>query len=75
MKAQGICWLYCWVETGQGSAKAKRHAGDTFDRIFDPGYDRLHRRLSLEMARKLRYTPHDVEQEFLDAIACGSDET
>lgn len=75
MKAQGIFWLYFWTETGRGSAKSKRQARDAFDRFFDPGYDWLHRRLSLEMARKLRYAPHDVEQEFLDSIACGSNET
>ena len=52
VKAQGICWLYCWATTGQGSAKAARQAKDAFDQIFDPDHDWLQRRLSLEMARK-----------------------
>ena len=67
VKAQSICWLYCWATTGRGSAKAARQAREAFNQMFEPGYDWLPPKL-LDTARELRYKTRDVEQEFLAAI-------
>ena len=69
-RAQSICWLYCWAETGQGSRKAQEAARQAFDNIFDRSFDWLRQRLPLSEARRLRYTPEgsDIEQEFADIV-------
>ena len=69
-RAQSICWLYCWAETGQGSRKAQEAARQAFDNIFDRSCDWLRRRLPLSEARRLRYSPEhsDIEQEFADIV-------
>ena len=65
--AQGICWLFCWAATGQGSDAASQEAQRAFDEIFGPGsYNWLDRRphFGLKRARQLRYKEGDIEDKF-----------
>ena len=69
-RAQSICWLYCWAETGGGSPRAREVARQAFDNIFDRSFDWLHPRLPSGEARRLRYEPEslDIEREFADIV-------
>lgn len=74
MRAQSICWLYCWAVTGMESSRAQEAARQAFDNIFDRSYDWLHPRLMPSgKAEKLGYGPEssDIEREFADIIGAN----
>ena len=74
VRAQSICWLYCWAVTGMRSSRAQEAARQAFDNIFDRSCDWLHPRLMPSgKAEKLRYRPEssDVEREFADIIGAN----
>ena len=64
VKAQSICWLYCWAK----SQKAKQRAEAAFNTIFDKRYDSFNPDTMYEYAkdRKHRYADRniDIEDEF-----------
>ena len=72
-KAQSVCWLFCWAQTGMGSRTAAEDAQQAFDRIFDHSYAWLSGKLSLEQARRLRYIPasQNIEQELADIVGAS----
>ena len=64
VRAQSVLWLFCWAETGQGSATAASDAREVFNRILDHTYEWLSRRITLDYARQRRYADYDIEHEF-----------
>ena len=73
VKAQSVCWLYCWAKTGMGSNKAAFEAEQIFNNILNIKVSDFDTRVpdAHEWARKNRYTPNDIENEFATYFDCG----
>jgi hypothetical protein len=69
VKAQSICWLYCWAETGMNSLEAAHHAQLAFNQIFDKSYKWFAARVPHEWARNARYKDGDyIESELIQKL-------
>lgn len=68
VKAQSICWLYCWAETGMNSPEAAHHAKLAFNQIFDKSYEWFADRVPSEWARNARYKDSDIESELIQKL-------
>jgi hypothetical protein len=64
IRAQSVCWLFCWAATGQGSQTAATDAKEVFDMIFNQPYEWASRYISLVEARRLRYAKGHIGEEF-----------
>lgn len=63
VKAQSVCWLYCWAKTGLNSVEAATAAMRAFDAILNVPYDHFDARVDHEWAREARYRSSDIEEE------------
>jgi hypothetical protein len=63
VKAQSVCWLFCWAKTGQGSDDARIWAKLAFNKLFSVSFDEADLRIPHEWARENRYAPGDIESE------------
>jgi len=63
VKAQSICWLFCWAKTGNNSLDAAEVCRSIFDRIFDKtkAYNWFDSKVDHEWARKARYKKRNIE--------------
>jgi len=52
MKAQAVCWLYCWAVNGQSGEPYKSRSRVAFNQIFELPYE------------KYPYYPHEEKSEF-----------
>ena len=68
VRAQSICWLFCWGAAEGLSMKTARQAREAFDKIFLRSYDWWSARLSISCAKKFRYQKGDIELEFRSAL-------
>ncbi len=57
IRAQPLCWLFCWAKTGQGSRKAEEQAKRAFNAILNISFEELDRCIDHEWARKVRHEP------------------
>ena len=70
MKAQAVCWLYCWAMTGMGAEPAKIRSRQVFNLVFIIEYEQLPQQEKgtfHEWAKKKRKSEDDknIEEEFL----------
>jgi hypothetical protein len=63
VRAQSVCWLFCWAKTGNGDLDAKAGAREIFDAILDTPFEVFDRQVSLEWAEGARYKDGDMEKE------------
>jgi len=58
MKAQAVCWLYCWAMTGKDDPVAKTQSENAFNEIFEIQFNKYPNELNGEFhewARGVRY--------------------
>lgn len=63
VKAQSVCWLFCWAKSGMGSKRAAKAARLAFDEILDVSYLEFDSHINYDLAKKVRYSNHDIESE------------
>jgi hypothetical protein len=57
VKAQSICWLFCWGKTGMGSKESEDRAITVFDAIFgNKAFKQFDSKVEHEWARYARYS-------------------
>ena len=57
MRAQAVCWLYCWAMTGMNSVEACTRSQTVFSEVFATQFEKYPRELNgdfHEWARKIR---------------------
>ena len=67
VRAQSVCWLFCWAKTGNGDADAKEGAREIFNAVLDIPFDVFDAQVPSEWAEGARYMDGDMEKE-LDAL-------
>ncbi len=67
VRAQSVCWLFCWAKTGNGDADAKAGACAIFDAVLDVPFEVFGAQVPHEWAEGARYMDGDMEKE-LDAL-------
>ena len=67
VRAQSVCWLFCWAKTGNGYPDAKEGARSIFDAILDIPFAVFAAQVPDEWAEGARYQDGDMEKE-LDAL-------
>jgi hypothetical protein len=63
VKAQSICWFFCWAKTGNSSPDARDTCRSIFDRIFDKTYGWFDSKVDHEWAQKARYKKRSIEAD------------
>lgn len=63
VKAQSICWFFCWAKTGNSSPDARDTCRSIFNRIFDKTYEWFDSKVDHEWARKARYKKRSIEAD------------
>jgi hypothetical protein len=63
VRAQSVCWLYCWGKTGRGSDDAAHAAERAFSELFEVSFSAFDARVDHEWARRARYADGDIEAE------------
>ena len=66
MKAQAVCWLYCWAMTGMNKANARIEAEFAFNKIFIRQFIQYPRHRNGEFhqwARNIRNSPPSANYE------------
>ena len=65
VKAQSVCWLYCWAKTGMGRKQAASEAEQVFNKIFNITVSDFDVRIpeALKWARDNRYHFNDIEDK------------
>ena len=63
VKAQSVCWLFCWAKSGMGSERVAEAARLAFDEILDVPYLEFDAHVNHDWAKKVRYSNHDIELE------------
>ena len=61
VKAQSVCWLFCWANTTRISRAACKEVQWIFDEILDIPYDDFKKKAPLEDAGAKRYESGDME--------------
>ncbi|MCH2169207.1 hypothetical protein MK489_00370 [Myxococcota bacterium] len=69
VRAQSICWLYCWGKTGQSSSEVARNARSVFGKIFNRSFQWIDARVPHEWAQRARYMEASGEFELLNWLA------
>ena len=69
VRAQSVCWLFCWAKTGNGDADAKEGAREIFDAVLDIPFTTFDERVSLEWAEGARYMEDDMEKELENLLS------
>jgi len=69
MRAQGVCWLFCWAKEGKGSIEAKTRVIQIFDKIFEYSFDFFASKVTHEWAKCNRYSPSkDLDRQLEDML-------
>jgi hypothetical protein len=63
VRAQSVCWLFCWAKTGMNSPEAARVAQHAFNEILPLEYETFDAKVDHEKARALRYASDDVDEK------------
>jgi len=63
VKAQSICWFFCWAKTGNNSLDTAYACRSIFDKIFNKTYNWFDCRIDHEWARKARYKKKNIETD------------
>ena len=63
VKAQSVCWLYCWGKTGLSSDDAAIVAQRVFDTILNVTFNSFDSRVPHEWAREARYETENIESK------------
>ena len=63
VKAQSVCWLFCWAKTGMKSKGAAIASKQVFNKILDIRYERFDKLVGLEWARDNRKKPGNIESK------------
>ena len=68
VRAQSVCWLFCWAKTGLNSESTAHLTRCIFDEILNVRFADFDSRVPHEWARKARYDSGNIEarlSEFL----------
>jgi len=72
MKAQAVCWLYCWGMTGMNSQQALRDSRYAFNRIFEISFEQYPQKIDGEFhqwAREIRNRSNgDFENDLIQKL-------
>jgi hypothetical protein len=68
VRAQSVCWLFCWGKTGMKSEFAARESRRIFDTILDIKISEFDEKVDHEWAKSARYKTEDIEQELSDLL-------
>ncbi len=63
VKAQDVCWLFCWAKTGTNSPTAAAVSKRVFEQLLPIDFDHFDRCVPHEFARTTRYASGDFEME------------
>jgi len=63
VKAQSVCWLFCWAKTGMRSEKAAIASRRVFNRILNITYEQFDEKVGLAWARENRNKTANIESQ------------
>ncbi len=63
VRAQSVCWLFCWGKTGMKSETTAREARRIFDTILDIKFSDFNLKVDHQWARDARYKAEDIEED------------
>mgnify|MGYP001806121843 CR=1 FL=1 len=70
VKAQSVCWLFCWAKTGMNSQNAMQQSRQVFDKIFQTiTFSDFDKKVSHGWAREARYRTENIEEELNDLLS------
>lgn len=61
VRAQSVCWLFCWAKTGMGSDYAAAASQHVFNDILNITYERFDALVGHQWALYNRYKAHNIE--------------
>ena len=71
MRAQAVCWLYCWAMTGMNIHDVMAQSQFAFNQIFEIPFERYPQEINGEFhqwARRIRYMNGDYESELTERL-------
>jgi predicted type IV restriction endonuclease len=68
VKAQSVCWLFCWAKTGMKSKKTAIASKEVFNKIFDIGYEDFDKKVDHKWAQEARRRPGNIESELTSLL-------
>jgi|GEM_PF-2068643 len=68
VRAQSVCWLFCWGKTGMKSETTARGARRIFDAVLDVKFSEFDAKVDHQWARDARYKADDIEEELANLL-------